>query len=96
MNYVNQKSLEDLDRLRARLLQTDKWPIRYMFKFIAPNNEMILRDLLAAVPPNGQTKVVPSKGQRYVVVTHVNTMYSPDDIIKFTIRATSIEGVTAL
>ncbi len=96
MDYVNQKNLETLDRLRAQLIKADHWPVRYMFKFIAPNNELVLKNLLATMPANGQTKVMPSHGGRYVSVTHVNNMYSADDIIKFTIKATSVDGVIAL
>lgn len=96
MNAVDQKNIETLERLKIQLLKTEKWPLKYMFKFIVPNSNGRVNAVVAGLPSGGQTSFKPSKDLHYVSVTHVNYMPSADSIVEATRRATSIEGVISL
>lgn len=96
MNAADQKNIETLERLRVQLLKTEKWPLKYMFKFIVPNSNGRVNAVVETLPQGGQTTFKPSKDLHYVSVTHVNNMPSADSIIDAVTRATAIEGVISL
>lgn len=96
MNAIEQKNIETLERLRMQLIQTEAWPLKYMFKFIVPNSGGRVNAVVAMLPQGGQTSYRPSKDIHYVAVTHVNFMHSADEIIEVVQRATSVDGVISL
>ncbi|MCQ2227354.1 MAG: hypothetical protein MJZ01_05510 [Bacteroidales bacterium] len=96
MTTIEQRNIDTLNRLRNVLLQTKKWPLKYMFKFIVPNSNDRVNAVVATLPSGGQTSFKPSKDIHYVSVTHVNYMRSADEIIAAIERATAIEGVISL
>lgn len=96
MNERDQQRIEMLNRLRAVLMKTENWPIKYMFKFIARNNPYTMKELMSIIPTTGQTSLKGSKDMNYMSVTHVNYMFSAEEIISLTEKATSIEGVISL
>ena len=96
MNPIEQKNIETIERLRNLLMQTEKWPVRYMFKFIVPNSNDRVNRVVATLPANGNTSFRPSKDIHYVCVTHVCQMASADDIVAAIHRATAIDGVISL
>lgn len=96
MNAIDQKNIETLERLRAQLLKTEQWPLKYMFKFIVPNTDGRVKSVVETLPIGGHTTYHPSKDIHYISVTHVNYMHSADDIIATVQRATAVPGVISL
>lgn len=93
---IKEADEKSLSRLRDLLEQTDKWPLRYMFKFIVPNNNSKVDSVVALMPQGGRTSFNCSKDLHYVSVTHVADMHSADDIVAVVRSATSINGVISL
>jgi len=96
MDIIEKKNIETLERLRIQLLKTERWPLKYMFKFIVPNSDGRVNTVVGMLPQGGQTSFKPSKDLHYVSVTHVNFMPSADSIIEMVTRATSVDGVISL
>lgn len=96
MNIAEQKNLETLERLRTRLLEEKRWPQKYMFKFIVPNESGKVNAVVLLLPENGETSFRPSKDIHYVGITNVVMMNSADEVIDVVKRVTSIEGVISL
>lgn len=88
--------MASLERLRLKLIETEEWPLNYMFKFIAPNSDGRVNAVVATLPQGGKTTFRPSRDLHYVSITHVNSMPSADSIISAIQRATAIDGVISL
>ena len=78
------------------LLENEKWPLRYMFKFIVPNQDGKVEMVKQLLPPNGVMSYKNTPNLKYVSITCVTNMQSANDIIAVTTQAVSIEGVMAL
>ncbi|MBI9064541.1 MAG: DUF493 family protein [Marinilabiliaceae bacterium] len=87
---------QDFEKLRERLLENKKWPMRYMFKFIVPNQEGKVDQVVALLPKHGTVSFKHTKNFRHVSVTCVVSMKSADSIIDVTTKASAIEGVISL
>lgn len=86
----------DYDKLRSILAENKKWPMRYMFKFIVPNEEGKVDKVVAGLPKDGKTTFKHTKNLKHVAVTCVASMASADDIIYISDQIAEIPGVMAL
>lgn len=84
-----------LERLRAKLA-AERWPQKYMFKFVLPNDKAKIDQVLEALPQSGTTSFRNSNGDKYVGVTCVAVMPSADAVIDVTSKACAVEGVVSL
>jgi len=82
--------------LRYRLMETETWPLEYMFKFITPNNEGKVEQIKAILPDDGQLSFKHTSSLKHVAITCVATMKSADEIIEITERVDQIDGVLIL
>ena len=83
----------DRDRMKLLLEQSQSWPGAYTFKFIvAPTHEDRVRALL----PEAKISVRASKNGKYVAVTLVCHMESPDAVLDVHMEANQIEGLISL
>lgn len=89
-------AVSDYDKLRSMLAENKKWPIKYMFKFIVPNEEGKVDKVVAGLPKSGKITYKHTKNLRHVAVTCVATMNSADDIIYISNQIAEIPGVMAL
>lgn len=87
---------EKFRNLRYRLLETESWPLKYMFKFIAPNQDGKVELVKDLMPEHGETTFRHTKNLKHVSVTCVAVMNSADDIIDITAKVDEIEGVLIL
>ncbi len=86
--------MNSLENLRHQLLK-ERFPQRYMFKFIVPNSDGKV-DLVKSLMPEGQLSFRPSKDLHYVAVTCVAVMNSAQEIIEVSRNALQVEGVLML
>ncbi|HYQ56799.1 MAG TPA: DUF493 family protein [Draconibacterium sp.] len=82
--------------LRYRLMETESWPLKYMFKFITPNKEGKVDQIKALLPNNGEVTFKHTANLKHVSVTCVALMESADQIIEITEKVDAIEGVIVL
>jgi len=87
---------QDFEKLRQRLLENKKWPLRYMFKFIAPNQDGKVDKVVELLPKHGTVTFKHTKNLRHVSVTCIVSMKSADSIIDVTTKVSAIEGVISL
>ena len=87
---------QNMERLRALLLENKKWPMTYMFKFIAPNTENKVERVVECLPKNGRITYNHTKNLRHVAITCVAEVDNADQIIEVTQKALSIQGVISL
>ena len=87
---------QDFEKLRKQLLENKTWPLRYMFKFIVPNQDGKVDRVVSLLPKHGTVTFKHTKNLRHVSVTCVVSMKSADAIIEVTKNASAIEGVIAL
>lgn len=85
-----------MERLRALLLENKKWPMKYMFKFIAPNTDNKVNLVVACLPQDGRVTYNHTKNLRHVAITCVAQVDNADQIIDVTQKALSIPGVISL
>lgn len=82
--------------LRYRLMETNQWPLRYMFKFIVPNADGKVERVKALMPANGSLSFKHTASLSHVSVTCVALMDNADQIIEITEKVGNIEGVLVL
>ncbi len=86
----------DYKKLRELLLETETWPLLYMFKFIVPNKDGNVDKVISLLPEEGDVSFNHTKNLRHVAVTCKAVMANADEIISITREAAAIEGVLAL
>lgn len=82
--------------LRYKLLENNNWPLRYMFKFIAPNEDGKVKQVTDLLPSNCDVSFKHTKSLRHVSITCIAYMNSADDIIDVLDKVDKIEGVLSL
>lgn len=82
--------------LLQQLQQNKKWPLRYMFKFIAPNNTTTIAAIKKRLPKSEQTSIKFSKNAKYAAITCIAYMKSAEEIVNVTADINKIEGVMTL
>ncbi|PTN09379.1 DUF493 family protein [Mangrovibacterium marinum] len=82
--------------LRYRLMESESWPLKYMFKFITPNQDGKVEQVKALLPEHGELSFKHTASLKYVAITCVAIMNSADEIIDITEQADRIEGVLIL
>jgi hypothetical protein len=89
-------ALNDYEKLRELLLRNEQWPLVYMFKFIVPNSDGKVNEVVALLPNEGELSYKHTQNLKYVSVTCKATMHSVDSIILLTDQIASIKGVIVL
>ncbi|WP_430810370.1 MULTISPECIES: DUF493 family protein [unclassified Carboxylicivirga] len=84
------------EKLKALLTENKKWPLLYMFKFIAPNQDGKVQDVVDLLPKHGTVTYKHTKNLKYVSVTCKASMKSADAIIEVTSKISEIKGVISL
>lgn len=87
---------KQLEGLRAQLLKTKRWPLKYMFKFVMPNDVHVIAEVRAMMPADGVISYKDSANGKYVAMTCVAMMPSADSIVEVTCKAASLPGVMSL
>ena len=77
-------------------METEDWPLEYMFKFIAPNNSGNVDRIKSLLPTNGKFSFKHTTSLKHVSITCVATMETADQIIEITEKVDTIEGVIVL
>ncbi|MGQ8338794.1 DUF493 family protein [Sunxiuqinia sp. A32] len=82
--------------LRYRLMETEEWPLEYMFKFITPNNGGKVEQIKAILPDHGKISFKHTSNLKHVAITCVAVMEDADQIIEVTEKVGRIEEVIIL
>ncbi len=82
--------------LRYRLMETENWPLKYMFKFITPNNSGKVDQIKALLPIHGEVSFKHTSNLKHVSITCIALMETADQIIEITEMANKIKGVIIL
>lgn len=87
---------DNFQNLRYRLMEVETWPLKYMFKFITPNNDGKVNQIKALMPSDGKLSFKHTSNLKHVSITCVAVMESADEIIDITEQVNQIEGVLIL
>ncbi len=82
--------------LRYRLMESETWPLEYMFKFITPNKDGNVEQIKALLPEHGKISYKHTSNLAHVAITCVATMQNADEIVEVTEKVGQIEGVIVL
>ncbi len=77
-------------------MEVETWPLKYMFKFITPNNSGKVDQIRALLPEEGEFSYKHTSSLSHVSITCVAIMDSADQIIDITEKVDQIEGVLIL
>ncbi|MCQ2215350.1 MAG: hypothetical protein MJZ31_05470 [Bacteroidales bacterium] len=91
-----QNNQQQLEGLREQLLKTKKWPLRYMFKFVMPNDKETLAVVQSMMPEGGTVSYKNSANGKYVAMTYVVNMPDADSIVSLTSNVAALPGVMSL
>ncbi|MBK3516447.1 DUF493 family protein [Carboxylicivirga marina] len=89
-------AMQEYDKLKELLANNKKWPMPYMFKFIVPNVEGRVQQVVELLPKHGNVTYNHTKNLKYVSVTCRVSMKSADAIIEITSKVAKIDGVMSL
>lgn len=89
-------SMQEYDKLKELLANNKKWPMLYMFKFIVPNADGKVQQVVDLLPKHGTVTYNHTKNLKYVSVTCRVSMKSANAIIEVTSKIAAIEGVMSL
>jgi putative lipoic acid-binding regulatory protein len=84
---------ENNSKIKDLLESQHDWPCRYTFKFIVPRAEY---DKLRTLVPLGEISERPSASGKYVSVTLIAHMKTPDDVLKVYDEVSKIEKIVCL
>ncbi len=87
---------QKIPSLLEQLEKNKEWPLRYMFKFVAPNDEATVAAIKKELPKSEKTTVKLSKNEKYIAFTCIAFMESAQEIVDITNKITSIKGVVSL
>ncbi len=87
---------KQLDKLKEVLEKNKQWPLAYMFKFIVPNREGKVQNIVDIFPKEAKKSFKHTESLKYVSVTCVLNMNSAEEIITITEAAISVPGVMML
>jgi len=87
---------EQLNKLRARLNEVHRWPSKYMFKFVMPNDEERVTKLKLIFGESAEFKTRLSSNGNYISVTVYEIMLSADHIFERYTIAGTIPGIISL
>lgn len=90
---MNEAQFKDL---LNKQLENQTWPIRYMFKFIVPNQDGKVEKLNGLLPAESEISYKHTPNLQYVSITCVAQMHSAEQIVSITSKAVEIQGVMAL
>lgn len=88
--------MDKANKLLELLEKNEEWPLRYMFKFIVPNEENIVEKVKKELPKSERLTVNVSKNGKYAAITCVAFMLSAQQIVDITAKVNSIDGVLSL
>lgn len=89
-------NLKKHQKLREQLAENKVWPLRYMFKCIAPNEQGKVQQVSDMMPAGGEISYKNTKNLKYVSVTCIVMMPSVDSIIEKTNNLSLVPGVMVL
>ena len=89
-------NIDKYKNLRYRLMETESWPLKYMFKFITPNEDGKVDQVKSLLPEEGEVTFKHTANLKHVSVTCVALMETADQIIEITEKVDKIEGVIVL
>jgi uncharacterized protein len=92
----NIMNIDKFKNLRYRLMENAIWPMKYMFKFISPNRNGKVDEIMALLPETGIMSFKHTSDLKHVSITCVVLMDSADQIIEITEKVDKIEGVVVL
>ena len=82
--------------LKEKLEENSEWPIKYMYKFIIPNETEKVEKVKEAFGGKANIKTNLSKTGKYISITITTTENNADDIINKYKSLENIEGIVAL
>ena len=91
------KRIEFYKKLKNKLKEDTHFPTRYLFKFIVPSNENKVAQVEKIFDHTGAviTKTS-SKTGKFISISVLVIMKSPDEIVEKYIQAESVEGIISL
>jgi len=87
---------QDYNKLLEKLQENKKWPLLYMFKFIAPNEDGKVKKVVSLLPKNGEISYKHTKNLKYVSITCKVKMPSAQSIVDITSEIVKIDGLMSL
>lgn len=84
------------NKLLKLLEENTEWPLRYMFKFVVPNDDVTIEKVKRELPNSERLTVKLSKNGKYAAITCIAFMLSAKQIIDITTKVNSIKGVLTL
>lgn len=84
------------ESLLELLNKNEKWPLRYMFKFITQNDEKLIEEVKNLLPINGAIDYKKSKGDKYIAITCIADMPTAQSIVDTTEKVGRIKGILSL
>ncbi|MGQ1786727.1 MULTISPECIES: DUF493 family protein [unclassified Saccharicrinis] len=87
---------QNYDILLEKLKENNKWPLLYMFKFIVPNEDGKVKQVVSLLPKKGEILYKHTKNLKFVSITCTVKMSSPQSIVDVTSEVNKIKGIIAL
>jgi putative lipoic acid-binding regulatory protein len=91
------KESDFYEKLKKSLIETTEFPTKYMYKFIIPSEDDKFKQIENIFDNLGAViNSKPSKTGKYISLTILVNMKSPDDIIEKYKEVSKVEGVISL
>lgn len=83
-------------KLRYQLMESEKWPVNYMFKFVISNRDGKVDLVKSYLPTHGTISFKHTKNLKYVAITCIVLMESADKIIEIMEKVDQVAEVIQL
>lgn len=87
---------KNYNSLLEKLNNNKKWPLLYMFKFITPNEDGKVKQVVSLLPQDGEILYKHTKNLKFVSITCKAKMPSAQSIVDVTAAINEIKGIISL
>lgn len=87
---------KNYNSLLEKLNNNKKWPLLYMFKFITPNEDGKVKQVVSLLPQDGEILYKHTKNLKFVSITCKAKMPSAQSIFDVTAAINEIKGIITL
>ena len=88
--------IKDIDELRKKIWENQKWPQKYIFKFIVRNEGGKVDKVVSLLPADSKLSFKHTQNLKHVAITAIAIIESLEKVKEVNQKVSEIQGVISL
>lgn len=85
-----------IDELRRSIWENQKWPQKYIFKFIVQNKDGKVDKVVSLLPKGAKLSYKHTKNLNHIAITAIAVLESLEKVKEVNLKVSEIQGVISL